>query len=126
MMILALILAGVAFYEVFVGIDAVRHLQGMSEAGRSSLAVMRDPQMNDDEKAAAMRRASGAMFSNTALMLAKTLLAVAAAGVVLWLAALLVPAWTLEALLVYGLTWIGIAGVIVALLLYGKLRHGRG
>ena len=106
-MMLALILAGIAFYEVFVGIGTVRHLQGMSEAGRSSLAVMRDAEMDDDEKAVAMRRASGAMFSDTALMLVKTLLAVAAAARLSGPVAPAVAAWTLEALLIYSLSWIG-------------------
>lgn len=126
MMLIALILAGIAFYEVFVGTGTVAHVKAMSEAGSSSLAVMKNPDMDDDQKAVAMRKASGAMFAATGLMLAKTLLALAAAGVLLWIAALVVPAWSFDGLVAYSLSWVGLAGVIVALLIYGKLRHGRG
>lgn len=126
MMLIALILAGIAFYEVFVGTGTVAHVRAMSDAGSSSLAVMKNPDMDDDEKAVAMRRASGAMFAATGLMLGKTLLALAAAGALLWIAALIVPAWSFDGLVAFSLSWIGLGGVIVALLIYGKLRHGRG
>lgn len=126
MMLIALTLAGIAFYEVFVGAGTVAHVRGMSEAGKSSMAVIKDPDMDDDAKAVAMRRASGAMFKTTGLMLVKTLVALAAAGVVLWLAALVIPAWTFDGLVAYSLSWVGLGGVIVALIIYGKLRHGRG
>lgn len=126
MMLLALILAGIAFYETFVALGAVRHIAEMSAAGARSVAVVRDTAMDDDEKGRAMRQASGAIFLGTGLMLAKTLLAVAAAGVVLWALALVVPSWTLEGLLAYSVSLVGLIGVIVALVVYGKLRHGRG
>lgn len=126
MMLIALIIAGVVFYEVFIGLRTVAHIQSMSAAGRSSLAVIQDKDLDDDAKAVAMRRASGAMFSATGLMVVKTVLAVLASGVVLWLAAFLIPAWTFEDLLAYSVSWIGLGSVIIALIIYGKMRHGRG
>jgi hypothetical protein len=129
LMLAALIAAGVAFYEVFVAAGALAHVRGMSAAGKDSLAVMKSTKMDDDEKSAAMLRASGAVFRHTGLIVVKTVAAAAAAGAVLFVAAMAfggVLGWTFEGLVAFSLTWVGLIGVIVALTIYGKLRHGRG
>lgn len=128
-MLLPLILAGIAFYEVFFGLRVLSHIRGMSAAGSESLAVVRSEEMSDDDKSKAMLRMSGRVFRETGLALIKTLLAAAAAAAVLWLVSLILgPAlgWSFDALLRFSVSLIGLIGVIVVLVIYGKLRsHGR-
>lgn len=124
-MLVPLILAGIAFYEVFFGLRVLAHIRAMSAAGSDSLAVVRSDTMSDDDKSKAMLRNSGIVFRETGLALVKTLLAAGAAALVLWLIALVlgpVMGLSFTALVRFSVSLIGLVGVILALLIYGKLR----
>lgn len=122
-MLVAILVAAVAFYEVFMGLKTLTHLAAMSATSKSSMTVAQSTTMSDEEKAAAMRRASMAMFGATFQMIGKLAAAIAAAGAVLYVASLI--KWPLSDLLAYSVEPIPLVATVFALFVYGKLRHGR-
>ena len=123
MMLLAIFAAGIAFYEVFVGLGALKHVADMMATTNGSLAVVKSTTLSDEEKAAAMQKSSAAMFAAIFLMLAKILAASAAAAIVLFLISLV--KWNFEELALYSIKPVPLIAVVIFLALYGKFRHGR-
>ncbi|MEZ5896982.1 MAG: hypothetical protein R3C51_11350 [Parvularculaceae bacterium] len=123
MMLLAIFLAGIVFYEVFVGLRTLTHIQAMMETSQASLAVVQSSTMSDEDKAAAMQSASLKMFGGVFMMVAKLFAAGAATAAVLY--AISLVRWSFNDLLAYSIKPIPLVAVVVFLIVYGKIRHGR-
>ncbi len=123
MMLLAVLLAGVAFYEAFVGLRTLRHIKDMTATTSASLGIVKSTTMSDEEKAGSMQASSLRMLSALFAMLWKILAATAAAALVLYVASFALGSF--EDLLAYSIRPLPLVAVIVFLVVYGKLRHGR-
>lgn len=122
-MLIAVIVAGLIFYEAFVALKSLANVQAMQETVRGSLAVVQSTSMSDDEKAAAMQKSSVAMIGSVGVIFAKILVAVAASAVFLYLVSLV--AWPFNDLVEYSIRPLPLLAVIVILSVYGMVRHGR-
>lgn len=123
MMLLAVILAGVAFYEVFVRLQTMRQAQRIVATAAEAQRVVQSTILQDEEKAVQMQRGAAIMFSSAAVIAAKMALASLAAVAVLWLASLKVAPFA--KLVSYSFSPLVLGATVVALSLYGWLRHGR-
>lgn len=122
-MLIAVIVAGLIFYEAFVALKSLANVRAMQETVRGSLAVVQSTSMSDDEKAAAMQKSSVAMIGSVGVIFAKILVAVAASALFLYLVSLV--AWPFNELVEYSIRPLPLLAVIVILSIYGMVRHGR-
>ncbi|OFX04623.1 MAG: hypothetical protein A3E78_05205 [Alphaproteobacteria bacterium RIFCSPHIGHO2_12_FULL_63_12] len=122
-MLIAVIVAGLIFYEAFVALKSLANVRAMQETVRGSLAVVQSTSMSDDEKAAAMQQSSVAMIGSVGVIFAKILVAVAASALFLYLVSLV--AWPFNELVEYSIRPLPLLAVIVILSIYGMVRHGR-
>lgn len=123
MMLLAVLLAGIVFYEAFFALRTLENVGAMQETMRQSFAVVQSTTMSDEEKAAAMQKSSGAMFGSVALTTGKILAAVAASAAFLYLVSLF--AWPFGEIVAYSIRPLPLAATIGVLIVYGFVRHGR-
>lgn len=122
-MLIAVIVAGLIFYEAFVALKSLANVRAMQETVRGSLAVVQSTSMSDDEKAAAMQKSSVAMIGSVGVIFAKIFVAVAASALFLYLVSLV--AWPFNELVEYSIRPLPLLAVIVILSVYGMVRHGR-
>ncbi len=122
-MLIAILLAGLVFYEAFVALKALSNVQAMQKTMAASLAVVQSKSMSDEDKATAMQQSSVAMISAVAMTLAKIALAVIATVAFLFVVSLV--AWPLDEMLEYSVRPAPLVATIVVLTIYGMIRHGR-
>ena len=123
MKIAVILLAGIAFYEAFIALQATSDALKMRETLTHAFAIVQSTTMTDEEKAVAMQRSSVAMISSVGLTVAKIAASVAAALLVLFIASRF--AWTYDDLLAYSLKPIPLIAVVGGVMFYGMVRHGR-
>lgn len=123
MMLAVILLAGVAFYEVFAALRTLSNVQAMRATTQQALGVVQSKTMSDEEKAVAMQRSSVAMFASIGLTVLKIAAAVAAAVAVLYLVSLF--AWSFDGLIEYSVKPLPLVAMIVGVTAYGMVRHGR-
>ena len=122
-MLAAILLAGVAFYEVFVALKTLSNVEKMRVTSQRAFSVVQSTTMSDEEKAVAMQRSSMSMFASIGLMAVKVTASIAAAGVVLYVISLF--AWPFEDLVDYSIKPLPLVATIVGITAYGMVRHGR-
>lgn len=122
-MLIAILLAGLVFYEAFVALKALSNVQAMQKTMAASLAVVQSKSMSDEDKATAMQQSSVAMMSAVAMTLAKIALAVIATLAFLFVVSIV--AWPLDEMLGYSIRPAPLVATIVVLTVYGIIRHGR-
>lgn len=123
MKIAVILLAGIAFYEAFIALQATSDALKMRETLSQAFAIVQSTTMTDEEKAVAMQRSSVAMISSVGLTVAKIAASVAAALLVLFVVSRFV--WAFDDLLAYSFKPIPLIAVIIGVTLYGTVRHGR-
>ena len=121
-MLAAILLAGFAFYEVFVALKTLSNVETMRTTSRQALGVVQSKTMSDEEKAAAMQRSSLSMFASIGLMVLKVAASIAAAAAVLFAFSLF--AWPFEELVDYSVKPLPLIATIVGVTAYGMVRHG--
>lgn len=122
-MLIAVLLAGLVFYEAFVALKSLANVQAMQETVRGSLAVVQSTTMSDEDKARAMQKSSGAMIGSVGIIFGKIVLAVAASAIFLYAVSLLT--WPFHEIVEYSIKPLPLLAVIVILTVYGMVRHGR-
>lgn len=123
MMLLAVLLAGIVFYEAFFALKTLANVAAMQETMRQSFAVVQSTTMSDEEKASAMQKSSGAMLGSVALTVGKIFAAVAASAAFLYVVSMF--AWPFDEIVEYSIRPLPLAATVGVLILYGYLRHGR-
>ena len=123
MMLAALLIAGVVFYETFFALKSHRDAAAMQETVSAAFAVTQSTTMSDDEKAVAMRKSSVRMMGSVGLVIAKIAAACLAAAALLYLVSLF--AWPFESLVSYSLRPLPLIATVSFVCLYGMVRHGR-
>lgn len=121
--LLVLIVAGLAFYEAFVGLRIMADVTRMSAISARSADVVRSTTMDDDAKGLAMRQASAGLFAAVGLATVKMAIALTAAALVVLAASRI--AWPLSTLTQTAMTPAAIVIVTLAVAAYGYVRHGR-
>lgn len=122
-MLIAVLVAGLVFYEAFVALKSLANVEAMRETVRGSFAVVQSTTMSDEDKATAMRKSSAAMIGSVAVIFGKILIAVAASAIFLLLVSLV--AWPFGEIVEYSVKPLPLAAVVVVLSVYGMVRHGR-
>lgn len=122
-MLIAILLAGVVFYESFVALKTLANVRSIQSTLSGSFAVVRSASMSDEEKAATLQRSSATMMGSVAMTAAKIVVAAAASAALLLLISFF--AWPLHALIAYSVTPGALIAALAFLTLYGFLRHGR-
>ena len=122
-MLIAVLLAGVVFYEAFVAFKSLANVQAMQDTVRGSMAVVQSTTMSDEDKATAMQKSSVAMIGSVAIIFAKILGAVAASAIFLYAISLFT--WPFGEIVEYSVRPLPLLAVIVVLTVYGMVRHGR-
>jgi hypothetical protein len=122
-MLVAVLLAGLVFYEAFVALKSLANVQAMQETVRGSFAVVQSTTMSDEDKAAAMQKSSIAMIGAVAVIAAKILAAVTASAIFLYAISLFT--WPFGDIVEYSIKPLPLLATIVALTVYGMVRHGR-
>jgi hypothetical protein len=122
-MIIAVLLAGLVFYEAFVALKAISNVQTMQKTMAASLLVVQSKSMSDEDKATAMQRSSIAMISAVAITLAK--ISLAGIATLTFLLVVSLVAWPLDEMLEYSIRPAPLVATIVVLTVYGIIRHGR-
>lgn len=122
-MIIAILLAGLVFYEAFVALKALSNVHAMQKTMAESLSVVQSTTMSDEDKATAMQKSSVVMISAVAMTLVKIAGAVIASVVFLFAVSLV--AWPLKEMIEYSIRPAPLAATIVVLTVYGVIRHGR-
>lgn len=122
-MLVAVLAAGLVFYEAFVALKSLANVQAMQETVRGSFAVVQSTTMSDEDKATAMQKSSVAMIGSVAIIAAKILAAVAASAIFLFAISLFT--WPFGEIVDYSIKPLPLFATIVALTVYGMVRHGR-
>ncbi|MEK7265907.1 MAG: hypothetical protein AAB227_07385 [Pseudomonadota bacterium] len=122
-MLIAVLLAGLVFYEAFVALKSLANVQAMQETVRGSFAVVQSTTMSDEDKAAAMQKSSVAMMGAVGVIFGKILIAVAASAAFLYAVSLFT--WPFHEIVEYSVKPLPLLAVIVILSVYGMVRHGR-
>lgn len=122
-MLLAIVAAGVVFYEAFAALKALSNVAAMRATMSGSLAVVRSTTMTDEDKAAAMQRSSLEMAMAVGMTVAKIFAALAVSTLFLYFVSLFF--WPFGDLIDYAVRPLPLALTIVAIIIYGMLRHGR-
>lgn len=122
-MLVAVLFAGLVFYEAFVALKTLSNVQTMQQTLRGSLAVVQSATMSDEDKAAAMQKSSIATIGAVAVIFGKILLAVAASAVFLYAVSLF--AWPFGDIVEYSIRPLPLLATIAAVTVYGMVRHGR-
>ncbi len=122
-MLIAVLAAGLIFYEAFVALKSLANVQAMQETVRGSLTVVQSTTMSDEDKASAMQKSSVAMIGSVAIIFGKILVAVAASAIFLYAISLFT--WPFGDIIDYSVKPLPLLAVIVILTVYGMVRHGR-
>ncbi|HNR77820.1 MAG TPA: hypothetical protein PKM48_11865 [Parvularculaceae bacterium] len=122
-MLAAILIAGAAFYEVFVALKTLSDVRKMRATMDRALGVVQSKTMSDEEKATAMRKSSASMFGSIGLTVMKVATAVAAAAATLYVVSLF--AWSFDDLIEYSVKPLPLIATIIGVTLYGMIRHGR-
>ncbi len=122
-MLVAVLLAGLIFYEAFVALKSLANVQAMQATVKSSLAVVQSASMSDEDKAAALQKSSGAMMAAVAITTAKISAAVAASAIFLYVVSLF--AWPFGEIIEYSIRPLPLLATIGGVTVYGMIRHGR-
>jgi hypothetical protein len=122
-MIIAVLLAGLVFYEAFVALKAISNVQTMQKTMAASLLIVQSKSMSDEDKATAMQRSSIAMISAVAITLTK--ISLAGIATLTFLLVVSLVAWPLDEMLEYSISPAPLVATIVVLTVYGIIRHGR-
>ena len=122
-MLIAILAAGIVFYEAFVALKALSNVAAMNRTVAASFAVVQSTTMSDEDKAAAMQKSGAAMFGAVGLTAAKIAAAAVAAFAFLYVVSLVT--WPFEEILDYSLRPLPLLATIAVLTVYGFLRHGR-
>lgn len=122
-MLVAVLAAGLVFYEAFVALKSLANVQAMQETVRGSFAVVQSTTMSDEDKATAMQKSSVAMIGSAAIIAAKILAAVAASAIFLY--AISFFTWPFGEIVEYSIRPFPLLATIAVLTVYGVIRHGR-
>lgn len=122
-MLVAVLAAGLVFYEAFVALKSLANVQAMQETVRGSFAVVQSTTMSDEDKATAMQKSSVAMIGAVAIIAAKILAAVAASAIFLF--AISFFTWPFGEIVEYSIKPLPLLATIAVLTVYGMVRHGR-
>lgn len=122
-MLVAVLAAGLVFYEAFIALKSLANVQAMQETVRGSFAVVQSTTMSDEDKATAMQKSSIAMIGSAAIIAAKILAAVAASAVFLYAVSLFT--WPFGEIVEYSIRPLPLLATIAVLTVYGVFRHGR-
>ncbi len=122
-MLVAVLAAGLVFYEAFVALKSLANVQAMQETVRGSLAVVQSTTMSDEDKATAMQKSSVAMIGAVAVIAAKILAAVVASAIFLYAISLFT--WPFGEIVEYSIKPLPLLATIAVLTVYGMVRHGR-
>ncbi|MBD3222243.1 hypothetical protein GF314_13480 [bacterium] len=119
----ALVVAiAVAFVEMVLRLRLFSHAGETARISREAMAVVRSGTMSDDEKEAATRRSSLALFRQTGLFVGKLLIALVLPLALVAIAGALGPVST-AAITAALLSPLAIAAMTVVAALYGWARH---
>ncbi len=122
-MLIAILLAGLIFYEAFAALNSLANVGAMQATVKNSLAVVQSTTLSDEEKAAALQKSSGAMITSVAIITAKIAAAVAASAIFLYAVSLV--AWPFGEIVEFSVRPLPLLATIVVVTGYGMLRHGR-